>query len=193
MCVLLLSWNYFVSHDKHIAVNVSASGGLRTLDPYLTSPCYKILAAPLVGRQGRIQIPGSDGGHARGSELPTCKIVNAEGETYNTKVSRGKLPPKTCRILCEKAETLKWYSDAWKAGTDASVLHESGVRKKADVSTPRHILVGLVTRPVCRTFDCIDDTADRKPLRQCGRTPECRACTEHSKYCRSPRIVTPRN
>jgi len=33
MCVLSLLWNYFVSHDRYIAVNVSASGGLRTLDP----------------------------------------------------------------------------------------------------------------------------------------------------------------
>ena len=33
VCVLSLSWNYFASHDKYIAVNVSASGGLRTLDP----------------------------------------------------------------------------------------------------------------------------------------------------------------
>ena len=42
MCVLSLSWNFFVSHDKYqtlqipylcTAVNVSASGGLRTLDP----------------------------------------------------------------------------------------------------------------------------------------------------------------
>jgi len=36
MCVLSLSWNFFVSHRTNslcTAVNVSASGGLRTLDP----------------------------------------------------------------------------------------------------------------------------------------------------------------
>ena len=51
-CVLSLSWNFFVSHDKCNAVNVSASGRLRTLDSYrpipqFPAPCYKILAAPL--------------------------------------------------------------------------------------------------------------------------------------------------
>ena len=65
MCVLSLSWNFFVSHDKYIALQgrrakshvdtQTIQPGLGTsysrppIDPYLTftSPCYKILSAPL--------------------------------------------------------------------------------------------------------------------------------------------------
>jgi len=62
MCVLSLSWNFFVSHDKYIARpsskeprwhtdNTTGTGGLRTLDFLYTHtslpPCHKILAAPL--------------------------------------------------------------------------------------------------------------------------------------------------
>ena len=64
MCVLSLSRNFFVSHDKYIARpsikeprrytdNTTGTGDFvysrPPIDPYLTSPhCYKILAAPLV-------------------------------------------------------------------------------------------------------------------------------------------------
>ena len=62
MCVLSLSWNFFVSHDKCIARPSSratlihrqynrdwgTSYSRPPIDPYLTSPCYEILAAPLV-------------------------------------------------------------------------------------------------------------------------------------------------
>jgi len=67
MCVLSLSWNFFVSHDKYIARPSSKEPRSYTynrywgtsysrplIDPYLTSPgppCYKILAAPLVAGQ----------------------------------------------------------------------------------------------------------------------------------------------
>jgi len=61
MCVLSLSWNFIVSHDKYIARPSSratlihrqyirdrgTSYSRPPIDPYLTSPCYKILAAPL--------------------------------------------------------------------------------------------------------------------------------------------------
>ena len=63
MCVLSLSWNFFVSHDKYIARPSSkeprwhrqynrdwgTSYSRPPIDPYLTftSPCYKILSAPL--------------------------------------------------------------------------------------------------------------------------------------------------
>jgi len=62
MCVLSLSWN-FVSHDKYIARPSSkephrqynrdwgTSYSRPPIDPYLTSPCYKIMAAPLASRQ----------------------------------------------------------------------------------------------------------------------------------------------
>jgi len=63
MCVLSLSWNFFVSHDKYIARPSSNVDNLihrqysrdwatsycrPPIDPYLPPPCYKILAAPLV-------------------------------------------------------------------------------------------------------------------------------------------------
>ena len=63
MCVLSLSWNFFVSHDKYTARpseqratlihrQYNRDWELRTLDPLYTHtslpPCYKILAAPLV-------------------------------------------------------------------------------------------------------------------------------------------------
>jgi len=58
MCVLSLSWNFFVSlrtkpykFPMHCSKCVSfweTSYSRLPIDPYLTSPCYKILAAPLV-------------------------------------------------------------------------------------------------------------------------------------------------
>ena len=53
MCVLSLSWNFFVSHDKYIARpsskeppwytdNTTGTGGLRTLDPYRPIPHFPV-------------------------------------------------------------------------------------------------------------------------------------------------------
>jgi len=57
MCVLSLSWNFFVSHDKYIARpsskelrwytdNTTGTGGLRTLDPLLTHTSLPPLQNP---------------------------------------------------------------------------------------------------------------------------------------------------
>ena len=51
MCVLSLSWNFFISHDEYIARpsskeprwytdNTTGTGGLRTLDPYRSIPHF---------------------------------------------------------------------------------------------------------------------------------------------------------
>jgi len=56
------------------AVNVSASGGLRTLDPLQTHtslpPCYKILAAPLTVTEIAVDLrPSADGSAVRTSPV----------------------------------------------------------------------------------------------------------------------------